>query len=122
MDERNRVLFLGGFRRVENNAVGLFSVLPGGALISIVLVYQTRARGSLSPRINMIPPPFLTLSLLLYRCSCHGAGFFFLTLFLSWGRRFSNERDIVMFHGWGNGTGLVGNCYVREGNQFTVFS
>eukprot|EP00752_Nemacystus_decipiens_P001330 g1320.t1 len=36
--------------------------------------------------------------------------------------RFSNERDTVMFHGWGNGTGLVGNCYVREGNQFSIFS
>eukprot|EP00903_Cladosiphon_okamuranus_P007188 g6979.t1 len=36
--------------------------------------------------------------------------------------RFSNERDTVMFHGWGNGTGLVGNCYVREVDQFSMLS
>ncbi|CAM9465733.1 unnamed protein product, partial [Ectocarpus fasciculatus] len=36
--------------------------------------------------------------------------------------RFSNEFDTVMFHGSGNGTGLVGNCYVRELDRFSSFS
>ncbi|CAN0416440.1 unnamed protein product, partial [Ectocarpus fasciculatus] len=36
--------------------------------------------------------------------------------------RFSNECDTVLFHGWGNGTGLVGNCYVREIDPFSTFS
>lgn len=40
---------------------------------------------------------------------------FFLT-------RFSNDFDTVMFHGSGNGTGLVGNCYIRELDRFSSFS
>ncbi|CAM9793186.1 unnamed protein product [Scytosiphon promiscuus] len=35
---------------------------------------------------------------------------------------FSNECDTVLFHGWGNGTGMIGNCFVREINPFSVFS
>lgn len=34
--------------------------------------------------------------------------------------RFSNDCDTVVFHGWGNGTGLIGNCYVREINPFSI--
>ncbi|CBN74828.1 expressed unknown protein [Ectocarpus siliculosus] len=36
--------------------------------------------------------------------------------------KFSNECDTVLFHGWGNGTGLVGNCYIREIDPFSAFS
>ncbi|CAB1117762.1 unnamed protein product [Ectocarpus sp. CCAP 1310/34] len=36
--------------------------------------------------------------------------------------RFSNDVDTVMFHGSGNGTGLVGNCYIRELDRFSSFS
>ncbi|CAN0204392.1 unnamed protein product, partial [Ectocarpus sp. 12 AP-2014] len=36
--------------------------------------------------------------------------------------RFSNDVDTVMFHGSGNGTGLVGNCYIRERDRFSSFS
>ncbi|CAM9884893.1 unnamed protein product [Scytosiphon promiscuus] len=34
--------------------------------------------------------------------------------------KFWDERDTVMFHGWGNGTGLVGNCYIRELDPFSA--
>ncbi|CAN0049388.1 unnamed protein product, partial [Hapterophycus canaliculatus] len=36
--------------------------------------------------------------------------------------KFSNECDTVLFLGWGNGTGIIGNCFVREINPFSVFS
>lgn len=36
--------------------------------------------------------------------------------------RFSNECDTVLFHGWGNGTGIIGNCYVCEINPFSVLA
>ncbi|CAM9249034.1 unnamed protein product [Laminaria digitata] len=36
--------------------------------------------------------------------------------------RFSNELDTVMFHGCGNGTGFVGNCYIHEIDRFSMFS
>eukprot|EP00904_Undaria_pinnatifida_P009333 jgi/Undpi1/552/HiC_scaffold_10.g04016.m1 len=35
---------------------------------------------------------------------------------------FSNELDTVMFHGCGNGTGFIGNCYIHEINRFSTFS
>eukprot|EP00903_Cladosiphon_okamuranus_P009839 g9351.t2 len=36
--------------------------------------------------------------------------------------KFSNDCDTVLFHGWGNGTGLIGNCFIREINPFSVFA
>eukprot|EP00752_Nemacystus_decipiens_P004487 g4097.t2 len=36
--------------------------------------------------------------------------------------KFSNDCDTVLFHGWGNGTGLIGNCYIREVNPFSMLS
>ncbi len=36
--------------------------------------------------------------------------------------RFSNECDTVLFHGTGNGTGIIGNCFVREINPFFFLS
>ncbi|CAM9196976.1 unnamed protein product [Pylaiella littoralis] len=36
--------------------------------------------------------------------------------------KFSNQCDTIVFHGWGNGTGIIGNCYFQEINPFSVFS